>query len=95
MLEGNHSGFLVGNTASSALKPPTNGVMISHINFGKVGECLASAMPRSLKKRGRFVYSDPDSGLQKKLFRLKFDYDHLEEVKDEYNIYQAAYVDAA
>ena len=74
----------------------TNGVMISHIDTDKMGEHLNSITSRWLEKRGRFVENDPDTGLYKKLFRLKFVYNHLDEVySDKYNIYQAAYVDSA
>ncbi|CAM9732525.1 unnamed protein product [Ectocarpus sp. 12 AP-2014] len=73
-----------------------NGVMITHIDTEKVGVHLNSITSRWLEKRGRFVADDPQTGLYKKLFRLKFIYNHLDEVySDKYNIYQAAYVDVA
>jgi len=74
----------------------TNGVMISRIDTDKMGEYLNLITARWLEKRGRFVENDPESGLYKKLFRLKFIYNHVDEVySDKYNIYQAAYVDSA
>ena len=74
----------------------TNGVMISHIDTDKMGKYLNSTTSRWLQKRGRFVETDPETGLYKKLFRLKFIYSHLDEVySDKYNIYQAAYVDSS
>ena len=74
----------------------TNGVMISNIDTDKVRAQLDLVTSHWLGKRGRFVQTDPDTGLYKKLFRLKFVYDHLNEVySDKYNIYQAAYVDSA
>lgn len=73
-----------------------NGVMISHIDTTKVREHLDSLTSRWLAKRGRFAVNDPETGLYKKLFRLKFVYDHLNDVyMDSYNVYQAAYVDSA
>lgn len=73
----------------------TDGVMISTIDTQKVGRRLNTVTSRWLKKRGRFIENDPETGLYKKLFRLKFVYNHLDEVyADKYNIYQAAYVDA-
>jgi hypothetical protein len=74
----------------------SNGPMISHIDTDKVGTQLDLVTSRWLVKRGRFADNDPATGLYKKLFRLKFVYDHLNEVyADKYNIYQAAYVDSA
>ncbi|CAN0574569.1 unnamed protein product, partial [Ectocarpus sp. 12 AP-2014] len=73
-----------------------NGVMISSIDADKMGAHLNAITSRWLQKRGRFVENDPETGLYKKLFRLKFIYNHLDEVySDKYNIYQAAYVDLA
>ncbi|CAN0556776.1 unnamed protein product [Ectocarpus sp. 12 AP-2014] len=73
-----------------------NGVMISSIDADKMGAHLNAITSRWLEKRGRFVENDPETGLYKKLFRLKFIYNHLDEVySDKYNIYQAAYVDLA
>lgn len=74
----------------------TNGAMITHIDVEQVRERLHLTTSRWLEKRGRFIKNDPESGLFKMLFRLKFIYDHLQEVySDKYNIYQAAYVDSA
>ena len=74
-----------------------NGVMIASIDADKMGAHLDAITSRWLRKRGRFVEgNDPEVGLYKKLFRLKFIYNHLDEVySDKYNIYQAAYVDLA
>ena len=74
----------------------TNGSMIARVDTHKMGKFLGSITSRWLEKRGRFIAHDPETGFYKKLFRLKFVYDHLEEVySDKYNIYQAAYVDSA
>ena len=74
----------------------TNGAMISHIDTDKIKTALGLTTSRWLEKRGRFIANDPETGFYKKLFRLKFIYDHLDEVyADKYNIYQAAYVDSA
>lgn len=74
----------------------TNGSMIAHVDRDKMRKLLGSITSRWLEKRGRFIACDPETGFYKKLFRLKFVYDHLEEVySDKYNIYQAAYVDSA
>lgn len=74
----------------------TNGVMISNIDTDKMGCHLDAMTSRWLAKRGRFIENDPETGLYKKLFRLKFIYNHTNEVySDKYNIYQAAYVDSA
>ncbi|CAM9096916.1 unnamed protein product [Ectocarpus sp. 12 AP-2014] len=89
---------MVNDTDGSVLDviETTNGAMITHIDVGKVRERLHFVTSRWLEKRGRFIRNDPESGLYKKLFRLKFVYDHLQEVySDKYNIYQAAYVDSA
>lgn len=73
-----------------------NGVMIANIDTDKVRQRLGEVTARWLQKRGRFVANDPETGFYKKLFRLKFVYDHLDDVyADKYNIYQAAYVDSA
>lgn len=72
----------------------TNGVMITEIDTDKVRQRLGEVTARWLQKRGRFVANDPETGFYKRLFRLKFVYDHLGDVyADKYNIYQAAYVD--
>lgn len=74
----------------------TNGVMITEIDTDKVRQRLGEVTARWVQKRGRFVANDPETGFYKKLFRLKFVYDHLHDVyADKYNIYQAAYVDSA
>lgn len=74
----------------------TNGVMISSIDTDKMRHHLNAITSHWLQKRGRYVENDPEIGLYKKLFRLKFIYNHLDEVySDKYNIYQAAYVDLA
>lgn len=74
----------------------SNGAMISHIDTEQVRERLHLVTSRWLEKRGRFIKNDPETGLYKKLFRLKFIYDHVQEVySDKYNIYQAAYVDSS
>lgn len=74
----------------------TNGVMISSIDTDKMRHHLNAITSHWLQKRGRFIENDPEIGLYKKLFRLNFIYNHLDEVySDKYNIYQAAYVDLA
>ncbi len=73
-----------------------NGAMVSEIDADKMRLHLSSITSRWLRKRGKFVANDPDTGLYKKLLRLKFLFDHFNEVySDKYNIYQAAYVDSA
>jgi len=74
----------------------TNGSMISNIDTEKTRALLGATTSRWLQKRGRFLDGDSETGFYKKLFRLKFVYDHLHDVySDKYNIYQAAYVDSA
>lgn len=92
-----HFRDIVNNDASVLdVIETANGAMISHIDTDKVSNHLDIITSRWLQKRGRFIENDPDTGLYKKLFRLKFVYDHLQEVYcDKYNIYQAAYVDSA
>ena len=87
---------LIGNDDNSVFDviDTSNGVMISQIDTSMFGQHLASVTSRWVRKRGRFAKNDPEAGLYKKLFRLKFFYDHLDEVySDKYNIYQASYVD--
>lgn len=85
-----------GGDAAVDVIETANGVMITEIDTDKVGQRLGEVTTRWLQKRGRFVANDPETGFYKKLFRLKFVYDHLGDVyADKYNIYQAAYVDSA
>lgn len=87
---------LIGNDDNSVFDviDTSNGVMISQIDTPMFGQHLASVTSRWVHKRGKFAKNDPEAGLYKKLFRLKFFYDHLDEVySDKYNIYQASYVD--
>ena len=88
---------LVGNDASVLDVIETeNGPMISHIDCSSVRRHLGLITSRWIAKRGRFISSDPEIAVYKKLFRLKFLYDHVGEIySDKYNIYQAAYVDSA
>ncbi|CAM9203278.1 unnamed protein product, partial [Pylaiella littoralis] len=73
-----------------------NGVMISGIDTARLGEHLDTLTAHWVAKRERFIANDPAVGFYKKLFRLKFVYDHLTAVyTDRYNVYQAAYVDSA
>lgn len=89
-------GFFYNDVSTLDVIETTNGAMISHIDTDKIRTMLGLITSRWLEKRGRFIANDPETGFYKKLFRLKFIYDHLEEVyADKYNIYQAAYVDSA
>lgn len=71
-----------------------NGVMITHINVKslneKIDNCIIKWMNRNSPSTRR---SKRDSGLYKRLLRLKIIFDHVDNIySDKYNIYQAAYI---
>ena len=89
---------MIGNDSPLIMEviETTSGSLITEIDCDKVRNKLDSVTARWLKNRGRFIKNDPEAGMYKKLFRLKFFFNHLKDIySDKYNIYQAAYVDSA